>query len=106
MTDLNSDLAAARQSLSDLQRHVHALQRRLGDGLDVRRVVQDVRRLDESLAVLTEVAAAAHVAAGAGPGAAGRGPSRLEVSPDGESPRGVWEDAEDEGLGARDRHAP
>jgi hypothetical protein len=99
MTDLNSDLAAARRSLQDLQRHVHALRGHLGDTLDVRRLAQDVQRLAESLAAVTEIAAAG---AAPGPGA----PSRLEVIPDEEYPRSFWEDAEDEGLGARDRHAP
>lgn len=89
-------LANAGRALADLERAVSSLRRDLGDSLDMRRVTDDVARLATSLAVLTETAPP-HVAAAS---------PDLEVIPDAEYDPAFWRDAEDEGLGASDRHAP
>ena len=53
-----SALAEARSRLDALDRSLRAAQRRLGGGLDVRRVRTDLDHLRESLALLTDSVAA------------------------------------------------
>jgi hypothetical protein len=90
-------LVNAGRALADLERAVSSLRRVFGDSLDMRRVTDDVARLATSLAVLTE---------NAPPPVAGPASPDLEVIPDAEYDPAFWRDAEDEGLGASDRHAP
>jgi hypothetical protein len=93
---LNDDLAAAERCLDELSRTVERLERQLDGGLDVRRVRTDADHLRESVALLRAAAAA--------PPPAPR-PAHVPRSapPDDSS---LWTDSDDEGLGARDRHAP
>jgi len=74
---VQDDLAAVRRRLQELERTVDELERR----------------------VATERAAPAP------PAAAGR-PESLVTIPDAPYDSGLWTDTDDEGLGARDRHAP
>jgi hypothetical protein len=96
LSTVRDDLAATRRALTELERCARSLRGHLGDSLDVRRVVGDAERLAASLAVLEEIVA----------GPRGPSPGQLEVIPDGEYDPSFWADAEDEGLGARDRRAP
>lgn len=93
---LNDDLAAAERCLDELCRTVGRLERQLDGGLDVRRVRTDADHLRESVALLRAAAA------GAPP------PRRPELVPIPDTPydSSLWTDSDDEGLGARDRHAP
>ncbi|MGK5629267.1 hypothetical protein [Streptomyces sp. URMC 123] len=99
---LKDDLSAAQRCLDDLTRTVGRLEQQLGNGLEIRRVRADTDHLRESLALLSESAG--------GPGA---GPARhttplteMVTIPDTPYNAALWADAEDEGLGARDRRAP
>ncbi|RVU19541.1 hypothetical protein EOT10_29065 [Streptomyces antnestii] len=93
---VNDDLTAADRCLDELRRTVERLERQLGGGLDVRRVRTDTDHLRESVALLR--------AASAAPAP----PRRPEPVPVPETPydSSLWTDSDDEGLGARDRHAP
>ncbi|MYW68999.1 hypothetical protein GTY65_33725 [Streptomyces sp. SID8379] len=93
---LHDDLTAATRCLDDLTRAVGRLEPQLGGGPDIRRVRADADHLRESLALLRE-AAAAH-----------EKPRRPEYVPVPDTPydSSLWTDSDDEGLGARDRHAP
>ncbi|MGX1674160.1 hypothetical protein [Streptomyces sp. NPDC055400] len=95
---LNDDLAAAERCLDELCRTVGRVERQLDGSLDVRRVRTDADHLRESVALLRAAAAAA----GAAP------PRRPELVPIPDTPydSSLWTDSDDEGLGARDRHAP
>ncbi|WP_405478726.1 hypothetical protein [Streptomyces sp. NBC_00009] len=93
---LNDDLAAAERCLDELCRTVERLERQLDGGLDVRRVRTDADHLRESVALLR-----AAVAAPTPP----RRPALVPVS-DTPYDSSLWTDSDDEGLGARDRHAP
>ncbi|MCX5087134.1 hypothetical protein ACFC18_08340 [Streptomyces sp. NPDC056121] len=93
---LNDDLAAAERCLDELCRTVGRLERQLDGGLDVRRVRTDADHLRESVALLRAAAAAPPP------------PRRPELVPVPDTPydSSLWTDSDDEGLGARDRHAP
>ncbi|MFC9495519.1 hypothetical protein [Streptomyces sp. NPDC056982] len=93
---LNDDLAAAERCLDELRRTVGRLERQLDGGLDVRRVRTDADHLRESVALLRAAAAAPPP------------PRRPELVPVPDTPydSSLWTDSDDEGLGARDRHAP
>ncbi|MFI8786887.1 hypothetical protein [Streptomyces sp. NPDC055105] len=93
---LNDDLAAAERCLDELCRTVGRLERQLDGGLDVRRVRTDADHLRESVALLRAAAAAPPPA---------RRPELVPV-PDTPYDSSLWTDSDDEGLGARDRHAP
>lgn len=67
-----------------------------GDSLGVRRIASDVRRLTEDLAELGDPL----------PGHPPADVTELEEIPDVPYDRSMWTDAEDEGFGAPDRHAP
>ncbi|MFE6779788.1 hypothetical protein [Streptomyces sp. NPDC057702] len=92
---VHDDLTAVQRSLDDLVRSVGRLEQHVGsDSLDVRRVRTDADHLRESVALLRA----------ASPAAAAR-PERVPV-PDTPYDRSLWVDAEDEGLGSREGHAP
>lgn len=97
-TSLHDDLTAAQRCLDELTRTVARLESTLGSGLEVRRVRSDTEHLRESLALLR----AASPAAGS-PGAAH--PEMVPI-PDKPYDHGLWSDVDDEGVGAKDRHAP
>ncbi|GAA2335071.1 MULTISPECIES: hypothetical protein [Streptomyces] len=92
---LNDDLTAVQRCLDDLVRSVSRLEQRVGaGGLEIRRVRTDADHLRESLALLRETAPVER--------------SRPEMVPVPDAPynSALWSDVDDEGLGARDRHAP
>jgi hypothetical protein len=82
-------------ALAALDRAVAGLRDEYGDTLGVRRLTSDVRRLADDLDEL-------------GDPAPGHYASRqdLEEIPDVPYDPSMWADAEDEGFGAPDRHAP
>ncbi|GLX51549.1 hypothetical protein Shyhy01_44990 [Streptomyces hygroscopicus subsp. hygroscopicus] len=93
---VHDDLTMAQRSLDELRRSLDRLEQQLGGGLEVRRARLDADHLRESVALLRESAAAQ--------GSANR-PDLVTVS---DTPYDIslWTDSDDEGLGARDRHAP
>jgi hypothetical protein len=93
---LHDELAGVQRCLDDLTRCVSRLEQQVGSGLEIRRVRSDTEHLRESLALLK-----------AATPEAGPTPRPMMVSiPDTPYDSSLWKDAEDEGLGARDRHAP
>jgi len=95
---VHDDLTAVQRSLDDLNRSVSRLEQQLGSGgLDIRRVRTDCDHLRESVALLRATASSATAA-----------PKRpdLVTIPDTPYDDSLWIDTDDEGLGARDRHAP
>ncbi|WP_377269587.1 hypothetical protein [Peterkaempfera sp. SMS 1(5)a] len=97
-TAAEGDFARSRQLTDELERTVHALESRLGRGLDVRRVRADLDHLRESLALLQELQQAADAGARA---AGGRGASSVIEIPDTPYDPTLWRDAGDEGVGSR-----
>lgn len=95
---LHDELTAAERALDELERAVVRLEHRLGDGLDIRRVRTDTDHLGDSLRLLRTAAAPARTSAPGGP--------QVVPVPDTPYDSALWSDAEDEGLGAKDRHAP
>jgi formylglycine-generating enzyme required for sulfatase activity len=96
---VSDDLTAAQRSLDELTRTVGRLEQQVGGGLEIRRVRADADHLRESLALLRESA----------PHERTETPVRhqeMVTIPDTPYNTALWTDAEDEGLGARDRHAP
>ncbi|KUN82669.1 hypothetical protein AQJ66_21225 [Streptomyces bungoensis] len=94
---VHDDLTSSQRCLDDLYRSLGRLEKQLGSGgLEMRRVRMDADHLRESLALLREAAS--------GPAAAAR-PELVTIS---DTPYDIslWTDSDDEGLGARDRHAP
>ncbi|MFT2019095.1 hypothetical protein ACMA1D_25120 [Streptomyces sp. 796.1] len=92
---VHDELTAVQRSLDDLVRSVGRLEQHVGtDSLDVRRVRTDADHLRESVALLR---------ASAPPE-----PAKQERVPIPDTPydRALWTDAEDEGLGSREGHAP
>ncbi|MER6047373.1 hypothetical protein ABT168_07880 [Streptomyces sp. NPDC001793] len=98
---VQDDLTAVERSLDGLVQAVGKLEARIGSGLDVRRVRSDTDHLRESLALLR-----ASLAGGAPPGRPGKAEDEMVAIPDTPYNSALWTDAEDEGLGAKDRHAP
>ncbi|WUV84827.1 hypothetical protein OG552_23515 [Streptomyces sp. NBC_01476] len=93
---LHDDLTSVQRRLDDLMRCVARLDEQAGNSLDMRRVRADAGHLRESLTLLRESV----------PGsAAGRTVDMVPV-PDAPYDRGLWADAEEEGLGSPHRHAP
>ncbi|MEW2624849.1 hypothetical protein [Streptomyces sp. NPDC048106] len=90
------DLNMVQRSVEDLRRSLGRLEQQLGGGLEVRRARLDADHLRESVALLREAAATQ--------GSAPR-PDLVTIS-DAPYDLSLWTDADDEGLGARDRHAP
>ncbi|MEU4891286.1 hypothetical protein AB0B12_03140 [Streptomyces sp. NPDC044780] len=92
---LNDDLTAVQRCLDDLVRSVSRLEQRVGaGGLEIRRVRTDADHLRESLALLRETAPEE------------RSRPEMVLVPDAPYNSALWSDVDDEGLGARDRHAP
>ncbi|MFF7158281.1 hypothetical protein [Streptomyces sp. NPDC008139] len=93
---LQDDLTSVTRRLDDLMRCVGRLDEHVGDSLDMRRVRADAAHLRESLALLQEAV----------PTTAGIRKVEMVTIPDAPYDRGLWADAEDEGLGSPHRHAP
>ncbi|MCX5050799.1 MULTISPECIES: hypothetical protein [unclassified Streptomyces] len=94
---VQDDLTAVQRCLDDLARSVGRLEKQLGGGgLDMRRVRVDADHLRESVALLRETASSPSTP---------RKPELVTI-PDTPYDPSLWIDTDDEGLGARDRHAP
>lgn len=94
---LHDELRTAQRCLDDLARCVSRLERELGDsGLEVRRIRSDAEHLRESLSLLSAAA----------PSPRGAPEEEMISVSDVPYDRRLWTDADDEGVGARDRHAP
>ena len=93
---LHDDLTSVQRRLDDLMRCVARLDEHAGDSLDMRRVRSDAGRLRESLGLLRDAV----------PAAASRRQTEMVAVPDTPSDRGLWADADDEGLGSPRRTAP
>ncbi|MFJ9864564.1 hypothetical protein [Streptomyces sp. NPDC101165] len=94
---VHDELTTVQRSLDDLYRSLGRLEKQLGSGgLEMRRVRMDADHLRESLALLRD---AAHSPAA---------PNRPDLVTISDTPYDIslWTDSDDEGLGARDRHAP
>lgn len=104
---LHDDLTAIQRCVDDLVRTVGQVEQRVGAelaGVDFRRVRMDTDHLRESVALLR--AAATSAAAPPVPSAPPKPRPDLVTIPDTPYDRSLWTDSDDEGLGARDRHAP
>ncbi|MCX4234230.1 hypothetical protein ACH4Y0_16010 [Streptomyces sp. NPDC020707] len=94
---VHDELTSVQRCLDDLVRSVKRLEQRLdGGGLEMRRVRTDADHLRESVALLRAVA----------PGLTSPKRPDLVSIPDTPYDTTLWTDSDDEGLGARDRHAP
>jgi hypothetical protein len=91
--DIRAEVEAA---LARLDRAVAALRDEYGPTLGTRRLMSDVRRLADDLDELGDPA----------PGHYGSRQAELEEISDVPYDPSMWADAEDEGFGAPDRHAP
>ncbi|MEU1406411.1 hypothetical protein ABZ471_29295 [Streptomyces sp. NPDC005728] len=94
---VHDEMTTVQRCLDDLYRSLGRLEKELGSGgLEMRRVRMDADHLRESLALLRDTART--------PAAANR-PDLVSIS---DTPYDIslWTDSDDEGLGARDRHAP
>ncbi|WP_129667137.1 hypothetical protein [Phytoactinopolyspora endophytica] len=87
---------AVAAAVTTLESAVSRLRQAYGDTLGVRRLTSDVARLSEDLEELGEP----H------PGRRSHIDGPLEAIPDTPYDPSMWAGAEDEGLGAPDRHAP
>ncbi|WP_326759532.1 hypothetical protein OHB35_19910 [Streptomyces phaeochromogenes] len=94
---VHDDLTSVQRCLDDLVRSVKRLEQQMGGGgLEMRRVRTDADHLRESVALLREAA----------PGLGEPRRPDLVSIPDTPYDNTLWTDSDDEGLGARDRHAP
>ncbi|MBW8798783.1 MAG: hypothetical protein JF597_35985 [Streptomyces sp.] len=94
---VHDDLTSVKRCLEDLNRSVGRLEQQLGSGgLEMRRVRADADHLRESVALLRDAAST---------GAPSKRPELVTISDD-PYDINLWTDSDDEGLGARDRHAP
>ncbi|MBO8187498.1 hypothetical protein [Streptomyces spirodelae] len=93
---LHDELTAAQRCLDDLARCVSRLEKHVGSGLEIRRVRSDTEHLKESLALLSATA----------PRPRPEPHAEMVTISDQPYDPGLWTDVDDEGLGARDRHAP
>ncbi|GAT83720.1 hypothetical protein STXM2123_4420 [Streptomyces sp. F-3] len=93
---VHDDLASAQRALEDLLRSVGRLEHRLGNGPEMRRVRIDAQHLRDSVALLREASRSSTPA---------QRPTLVTLS---DTPYDIslWTDSDDEGLGARNRHAP
>ena len=95
---VNDELTSVQRCLDDLNRSVGRLEQQLGSGgLEIRRVRTDADHLRESVALLRETTAA--------PASQQQRPELVTI-PDTPYDTTLWTDTDDEGLGARGRHAP
>jgi hypothetical protein len=88
--------AAFAAAIAALESALSRLRDDYGESLGVRRLAADVRRLSDDLADLGDPL----------PGHPPADNHDLEEIPDVPYDRSMWQDAEDEGFGAPDRHAP
>ncbi|MCX5445081.1 hypothetical protein ACFVJW_11655 [Streptomyces libani] len=97
---LQDAMTAVERSLDDLVRSVGKLETQLGAGLDIRRVRTDTDHLRESLTLLKQSVAASPPVR--------RSTPEVEMVPISDAPynSALWTDAQDEGLGCRNGHAP
>ncbi|MFF4758520.1 hypothetical protein [Streptomyces sp. NPDC001292] len=93
---VHDDLTSVQHALDDLLRSVGRLEQQLGGGLEIRRVRTDADHLRESVSLLREASQGQ---------AAPQRPPLVTIS-DAPYDISLWTDSDDEGLGARDRHAP
>lgn len=93
---VHDDLTTVQRSLDDLRRSLGRLERQLGGSPEMRRARLDADHLRESVALLREAAATRGSAT----------PPDLVTISDTPYDISLWTDSDDEGLGARDRHAP
>ncbi|MFJ8006448.1 hypothetical protein [Streptomyces fagopyri] len=93
---VHDELTSVQRCLDDLLRSMGRLEQQIGGGLDMRRVRADADHLRESVALLRESA----------PGLTKPPRPDLVSIPDTPYDNSLWTDSDDEGLGARDRHAP
>ncbi|MEV6173349.1 hypothetical protein AB0L99_34715 [Streptomyces sp. NPDC051954] len=94
---VHDELTSIQRSIDDLSKSVGRLEQQMGSGgLDIRRVRTDCDHLRESAALLRDATSA--------PTAPKR--PELVTIPDTPYDDSLWIDTDDEGLGARDRHAP
>ncbi|MFC3575831.1 hypothetical protein ACFOZ0_21625 [Streptomyces yaanensis] len=94
---VSDELTTVQRCLDDLVRSVGRLEQQMGSGgLDIRRVRADADHLRESVSLLR----AATVTT-----TSSRRPDLVTI-PDTPYDTSLWTDSDDEGLGARDRHAP
>ncbi|MEG3629642.1 hypothetical protein [Streptomyces poriticola] len=95
---VHDELTRMQHSLDDLRRSLGRLEQQLGSGgLEIRRVRTDADHLRESVALLREASADAPETQ--------KRPDLVTIS-DAPYDFSLWTDSDDEGLGARDRHAP
>ncbi|MGH3385037.1 MAG: hypothetical protein ACRDO1_10700 [Nocardioidaceae bacterium] len=94
---MGSSSDGVREAVATLQQAVERLRHEYGDTLGVRRLYSDVQRFEADLAELGDPQP------GHRPGPA---PEELEEIPDDDYDASMWSDAEQEGFGAPDRHAP
>ncbi|MFI2201445.1 hypothetical protein ACH47Z_11880 [Streptomyces sp. NPDC020192] len=94
---VHDDITSVQRSLDELNRSLGRLEHELGSGgLEMRRVRTDADHLRESVALLRDAANTT---------AEPRRPDLVTIS-DKPYDFSLWTDTDDEGLGARDRHAP
>lgn len=94
---VHDELTSVQRCLDDLNRSVRRLEQQIGSGgLEIRRVRTDAEHLRESVALLREAASTP---------ASPKRPDLVTI-PDTPYDDSLWIDSDDEGLGARDRHAP
>jgi hypothetical protein len=94
---VHDELTSVQRCLDDLNRLVSRLEQQIGgSGLEMRRVRTDADHLRESVALLRAAASTP---------AAPKRPDLVTI-PDTPYDDSLWIDSDDEGLGARDRHAP
>ncbi|MEV0111717.1 hypothetical protein AB0H77_00480 [Streptomyces sp. NPDC050844] len=99
---LQDDLTAVQRCVDELVRTVDKLTQHAGaemQGIDVRRVRTDTDHLRESFALLRATTP------GAPPGKPQERPDLVRI-PEKPYDTSLWTDSDDEGLGAKDRHAP
>lgn len=92
---LNDEVTAVQRCLDDLGRALNCLESHLGNrDLELRRIRTDAAHLRESITLLRDVHPAET--------------PRPETVPVPDTPydASLWKDADEEGLGARDRRAP
>ncbi|MGK5728203.1 hypothetical protein [Streptomyces sp. URMC 124] len=93
---LQDEVTAVQRCLDDLGRALSRLEQHLGNrDLELRRVRTDAAHLRESVTLLRDVHHPAE-----------RPRPELVPVPDAPYDASLWKDADEEGLGCRDRHAP
>jgi hypothetical protein len=93
----HTSVTEVREALQRLTQTVERLRAEYGDTLGIRRLSSDVLRLEADLDELGDPQ----------PGyKRGPAPEDLEEIPDREYDASMWSDAEHEGFGSPDRHAP